>query len=513
MPNSRLPLPGEKPVGVWKPRTPRAQRHWQTRRLRGASVRLLPVLAVGVVVAAAVLIWRVTSLPVTVVLNGEPLALATHRRTVRGAVRVVGVRLDDTVYLDPPADTPLEAGMTITVADRRPVLVHADGQTRAGSTHYVEPRAIVDEMGIPLDPDDAVYVVRAVRPVGPELAADTELADVPSLPRELEVIRPRRVIVVQDGERVAFRTTARTLGEALARAGYALYEADSISLPLQAPLADIADEDGTVTVEISRSLPVTLRVNGEDRPLRTRQAMVSGLLGEVGLALSGADYTVPAIGTPLSAGMSVEVVRVREEVVIEERPIPFETTYVPDPDLELDQQEVIQDGHDGTLARQVRVRYEDGLAVSRAVEGEWVAEEPSAEVVAYGTRIIIRTLTTPQGGTYQYWRRMHMLATSYSPLTAGDKQPGDPRFGISGTGAEVQRGIVAVDPRVVNLYTNLYVPDYGFGQALDVGGAVKGMRVDLGYADDYLVYWNNWVDVYLLVPVPPPDQIIWRLPE
>lgn len=513
MPNTRLPLPGEKPVGVWKPRTLHAQRRRGSRRLRAASSWLLPVATAGVVVATGVLIWRVTGRPVTVVLNGEPLTMTTHRRTVSGAVGAAGVHLDETVYLDPPADTPLERGMTITVADRRPVLIHADGELLAGATHYVEPRAIVAELGIALDPGDAVHVVRAVRPAGPELAADASLADVPPLPRELEVVRPRQVIVVQDGERVAFMTTASTLGEALAGAGYALYEADRISLPLQAPLDALADAEGVVTVELERSLPLTLRVNGEDRPLRTRRATVSGLLDEVGLALSGADYTVPALGAPLSAGMSVEVVRVREEVEIEERPIPFETVYVPDPDLELDQQEVIQAGRDGSLARQVRVRYEDGLAVSQAVEGEWVAEEPTAEVVAYGTRIIIRTLTTPQGVTYQYWRRLHMLATSYSPLTAGDKQPGDPRFGISGTGAEVQRGIVAVDPRVVNLFTNLYVPDYGFGQALDVGGAVKGMRVDLGYADDYLVYWNNWVDVYLLVPVPPPDQIIWRLPE
>jgi 3D (Asp-Asp-Asp) domain-containing protein len=106
-----------------------------------------------------------------------------------------------------------------------------------------------------------------------------------------------------------------------------------------------------------------------------------------------------------------------------------------------------------------------------------------------------------------------VLATSYSPSTAGHKQPGDPFFGVSATGAEVVRGIVATDPRVIPLGTFLYVPTYGSGRALDVGGAVKGFRIDLGYDDANLVLWNTWVDVYLLVPVPSPDEMVWVLPE
>ncbi|MEJ2149442.1 MAG: 3D domain-containing protein [Chloroflexota bacterium] len=73
--------------------------------------------------------------------------------------------------------------------------------------------------------------------------------------------------------------------------------------------------------------------------------------------------------------------------------------------------------------------------------------------------------------------------------------------------------MVAVDPRVISLGTPLYVPDYGLGTALDTGGAVKGLRIDLGYDDQNLTLWYDWVDVYLLLPVPPPDQIAWVLPE
>jgi uncharacterized protein YabE (DUF348 family) len=164
-----------------------------------------------------------------------------------------------------------------------------------------------------------------------------------------------------------------------------------------------------------------------------------------GRALGGLDYSVPAPDAALSPGMSVQIVRVVIEDAREEFPIPFETIYVPDPDLELDQQRLMEEGEPGILERQRRVRTENGLVVSEVVAGEWVARQPRARVIGYGTRIVIRTIQTPYG-PLEYWRRLHVLATSYGP-DGGDKQPGDPFFGLSATGAEVVRAVMAADPR------------------------------------------------------------------
>lgn len=510
--SQRLPLPGEKPSGVWRPRQRKTPPSWQRPRRGGKPLlrRMLPLIGVLALIVIGIAIWRLTARPVTVVVNGQPIALSTHRRTVGGAVRAAGVRLDDTLFLDPSADTRLEPGMVITVAHRRPVIVHLGDEMVIGASHQVEPHAILQEMGIALGPGDALRVERAARPAGPEVAADAALSGVPPLPREIRVVRPVRVIVNQGGERVAFETTAPTLGRALAEAGYALYEADHYSLPLETSLDNVPPEG--IEVALDQALPVAVRADGETLFARTHQGSVDALLDELGLAAAGGDYVLPALDAPLSAGLGVQIIRVREEVLDEIIPVPFETIYVPDPDLELDQQRVVRAGQDGQTTRRVRVRTEDGVEVSRAVEGEWVSHHPEAEVIAYGTRIVIRTLNTPSG-TLSYWRTLHVLATSYSPSTAGDKKPGDARFGLSATGDVVVRGIIAVDPRTIALYTYMYVPDYGTGRALDVGGAVKGMRIDLGYADEYMVYWNNWVDIYLLVPVPPPDEMIWVLPQ
>jgi 3D (Asp-Asp-Asp) domain-containing protein len=76
---------------------------------------------------------------------------------------------------------------------------------------------------------------------------------------------------------------------------------------------------------------------------------------------------------------------------------------------------------------------------------------------------------------------------------------------------QMRHGIVAVDPRVISLHSEVYVPGYGVGYAGDTGGAIKGRRIDLGYDDDNLVLWYKWVDVYVLTPVPSPDQINYIL--
>jgi len=238
---------------------------------------------------------------------------------------------------------------------------------------------------------------------------------------------------------------------------------------------------------------------------------VAQLLNEAGVQLLGKDYTVPSLDTELIPDMSVRVVRVVEAWLFESEDIPFETVWRPDGALELDQYRTDQPGKSGVRKRRVRLVYEDGEEVERIVVDDWVERQPTTRLMSYGTNIVVRELETSEG-VIRYWRKIRMLATSYNAPTAG-KSLDHPTYGITRLGWRARKGIVAVDPRVVALRTEVYVPGYGKGIAADTGGAIKGRRIDLCYDDDNLVLWKTWVNVYLLEPAPPADEINWMLPS
>ena len=52
-------------------------------------------------------------------------------------------------------------------------------------------------------------------------------------------------------------------------------------------------------------------------------------------------------------------------------------------------------------------------------------------------------------------------------------------YGRTASGTYVKHGTIAVDPRFIPLGTKVYVPGYGWGKALDTGGAIKGNKIDL----------------------------------
>jgi 3D (Asp-Asp-Asp) domain-containing protein len=71
---------------------------------------------------------------------------------------------------------------------------------------------------------------------------------------------------------------------------------------------------------------------------------------------------------------------------------------------------------------------------------------------------------------------------------------------FTSTGHRVRKGVVAVDPNVIKLGTKLYVKGYGHAQALDVGSAIKGNKIDL-YFETYqeAIKWGRRkVKVFIL---------------
>jgi len=468
-------------------------------RLQGLKAFLALVLIVGTLAAG----YRTALMPVTLVVDGRVQRLHTHQDTVAALLMDVGLALYPEDIVTPALDTPLEPGLIVEVQRARPVYISADGHSCLLRTHATSVETVLEEARVSLGPYDEVEIEGELMAANrsaetPSSSAETRSQRSPAAaapePARITVRRAVPFTLHEDGRATTLYTTASTVGEALRRAGLTLYLADCVRPGLGERMS------AGLHVYVDRSIPVTIQVDGRTLRTRTHRQRVGEVLADLGLILTGQDYTIPVPDAPLEEDATIRIVRVSERFLIEQEPIPFESVWQPDPDLEIDHQRVLQEGARGILERRIRVRYEDGHEVARALDGEYVAVPPTTKIFGYGSKIIIRALDTPSG-PIEYWRVIHVLATSYSAATAGTPKTSS-WYGHTATGMKMGYGIVAVDPRVINLHSRVYVPGYGIGIAGDTGGAVKGGRIDLGYDDDNLVLWYRWVDVYLLTPVP-----------
>ncbi|MDH3675685.1 MAG: ubiquitin-like domain-containing protein [Anaerolineae bacterium] len=467
--------------------------------------------------------YTLTGKPIRVVINGQPHHIRTHYQTVEQLIEGMDLTLEPEDIVQPERTAQLSSGDVITIELARPVTITADGQNWQAFTHDYTAKEILAEIGLSLNPRDEITVdgtqqppdaplpaarpPRLSNPVRRLFAVTTPSgATLSNRPEVVHLTVHRAVpLTINDEQATSTFYSARdTVGEALLEQGISLFPDDKVTPSLAAPLSY------GLRIFIERSTPVTVIVDGRIVETRTHQETVRDVVGQLGISLMGQDFSRPAPDHIVSPNETIEIVRVRETLEIEQEFIPFETKWVPDDKLLLDQQEVRHTGDIGVIKTRSRVRYENGQEVWRETEDRWLDQEPSSRLIAYGTEIIVRTLET-KNGPIEYWRRIPMLTTAYSAATSG-KSPDHPRYGVTRTGLNAGYGIVAVDPRVIPLKTNIYVPGYGEALAGDTGGRVLGKHIDLGY-DEIPPLMYEWRDVYLLTPAPPADTIRYVLPQ
>ncbi len=459
--------------------------------------------------------YLTTQSGVTFSLDGHLYTVRTHQTTVAALLDELGIQIEEEDIVLPSLQANLRESGEVIVQRARPVALEVDGQTLHLRTHTQSLADLLREARVTLSPQDQVMMeglkVDAKAPLLWKLLKRKETTGGGSIPLETDPplrITIRRAIPLElsdDGVPSTVWSVASTVGQALNGEGVAIYLGDRVHPNLGTALST------GLQVYIQRAKPVTILADGRRIVARTQAQSVVGALREEGLNLVGKDYTIPPRDAVVADDMTVKVIRVQEEFLIEEEPIPFETVWAGDPGLEIDQSRLNQKGEEGLRKRLVHIVYENGQETQRFQEEEWVAEQPTTEVIAYGTNIVLREVETPKG-TARYWRKMRVLVTSYTAATSG-KPRDHPQYGITYLGWEAKKGVIAVDPQVINLGTKIYVPGYGVATAADTGGAIKGRHIDLAYAEDRLKLWHKWVDVYLLEPAPPPEKIRWILPS
>jgi len=180
-----------------------------------------------------------------------------------------------------------------------------------------------------------------------------------------------------------------------------------------------------------------------------------------------------------------------QKEVDEYETLPFNIVYEDDEDVEYGLEEIKKEGQNGRKTKTYLVTYWVDDVIDKTLISTLVTE-PTTQIVSKGKKIMWKNLSTPEYGKIKYWYKLRVWATKYDSTCEGCNN-------TTALGAPVQQGVCAVDPTVINMYTHFYVPGYGKCQALDVGGAIKGNKIDLAYKDHRIAPWRTgYVDIYLM---------------
>jgi 3D (Asp-Asp-Asp) domain-containing protein len=235
------------------------------------------------------------------------------------------------------------------------------------------------------------------------------------------------------------------------------------------------------------TVKVVVAADGSQWEWVSGESTVGGILNEAGITLGVKDRVSPSLATKAHPGMKITVSRIEERIVIQSEPVKFKT--VIKYDAASSARRIIQEGKNGEKQVKYLVTLKDGIKVAGKPLSSWMVSKPVDQVVA----ISHPTQLASRGG--QPYRKFTMVATAYAPFVCGGS-----RSGHTCTGVMAGKGIIAVDPRVIPLGTQMYVEGYGFCVAGDTGGDIKGGRLDLGF-DTYsqaIAYGRKTVTVYVM---------------
>lgn len=308
----------------------------------------------------------------------------------------------------------------------------------------------------------------------------------------------KTVAINDNGKLITVKTFKSTVEEVLRENKIATVGQDIITPAKTAALKNIKE------IRITRAFPVNVIMGDSTKALLTTKDTVADLLKEAGIELGEKDVVNPPLETKLTAQMAVNITKVLEETITEQAEVPFKSISRPSYNLERGNTSVAQKGKTGISEKLFKVVRENGNIVSKELLQEKVTEPPVDELVDYG---VVAVKLSSRGDSFRYSRVLACHASAYDLSYAScGKNPGDRGYGRTASGMTAQRGVIAVDPRVIPLGTRLYIEatdgsaDYGYAVAGDTGGAIKGNKVDLFMPShsEAIKFGRRTVNVYVL---------------
>lgn len=314
--------------------------------------------------------------------------------------------------------------------------------------------------------------------------------------------------VITDGEKVIVCMSSSSDPKVvIEEAGLQLGESDTYTTK---------QNDGISEIHINRVQMITVRDGNEVFVVGSYGGTVRDVLDSLNITPDAADVLSCELNAETYDGMTIDLTRIRREVLEYEQVIPHQVRVYEDNSLPAGDEVVLVQGCDGLTQVRAQVLYENGVEVQRQILSEQTVTEPNDGIVLRGVDRSVKTqhhnddeagsatsliasknANQVPGTNLTYTEILDFQATAYYCPTS---------WNITYTGTEVQVGTVAVDPNFIPLGTRMYIVSadgeyvYGYAVAEDIGGAIKGKIVDLYFNtyEECISFGRRDVKIYIL---------------
>ena len=201
------------------------------------------------------------------------------------------------------------------------------------------------------------------------------------------------------GDKLTVKTEARTVGEALSRAGYIINSGDIVEPKLEDPI-----NSDNFFINIHRARPVLVRDGGVEKYVMTASYDLKKIVADAGFDLYDGDEVklMPNVFSLETGTASIyQITRNGGRTITIEEEIPFGEEKVPDYNLATGSSEVRQLGEIGAKRSYYNVQYKNGEEVSRELVREEIVRQPVSRIVAVGAKKSI----PPERETCASWAR------------------------------------------------------------------------------------------------------------